>query len=71
MKSDWKPISEPPRVPEGEDGVVVLCYWNHPEMSPKVLTYLAVGIWTDMETEIVFRVPAVWTYLPSMEDVFG
>ena len=70
MKTDWRPITEPPRVPETKNCIAVLCVW---EMRiPEVLLYWPEGVWTDIDDcPLAYDdLPDKWTHLPDILDAF-
>ena len=70
MKADWKPVTEPPKVPETQNHIAVLGMWKD-SLIPEVFLYWSDGMWTYTNEYILFEdeLPDAWTHLPSMEDV--
>ena len=62
----WTPTSTPPAVPEGKQGVRVLCCWTKP-YTPEVLVYWKDGVWADTcEFQIdPDELPDYWMALPE------
>ncbi len=71
MKADWKPITDPPRVPETQNYIPVLCVWEM-RTPPEVLLYWTHGDWTDTDEHPLDdnELPYKWTHLPDMMDAF-
>jgi len=71
MKADWKPITEPPHVPETTDRIPVLCVWEENPI-PEVVLYDASHGWVDRyhskyEQE---ELPYKWAHLPDTLNAF-
>ena len=71
MKADWKLLTEPPRVPETQNYIPVLCVWEG-NLIPEVVLYDVKHGWVDRyfskyaEEEFPYK----WTHLPDILDAF-